>query len=131
MNIGQLAREAEVPIDTVRYYERNGLLPLPARRASGYRDYQPSDVERLLFVRRAKEIGFTLGEIRELLLLSDQRGEWDAQSETLAAAKLADVDRKLACLAKVKLGLRQLAAPGPGRSALGPCPLLQALADKT
>jgi hypothetical protein len=58
VNIGQLAREAGVPIDTVRYYERNGLLPTPARRASGYRDYPQGDVERLRFVRRAKTRGF-------------------------------------------------------------------------
>lgn len=67
MKIGELAHRAEVGIDTVRYYERQGLLPAPERLASGYRRYDQSDVARLRFVRRAKALGFTLIEIRELL----------------------------------------------------------------
>ena len=127
MNIGQLAREAGVPIDTVRYYERNGLLPEPARRASGYRNYQTSDVDRLRFVRRAKSLGFSLGEIRELLALSDRRGEDSPDLKGLAEARMSDVDRKLAELTRLRSALQRLAAPG--LDARGPCPLVHALTD--
>ncbi len=71
MQIGQLARQAGVPIDTVRYYERNGLLPTPSRRESGYRNYQDRDVGQLRFVRRAKTLGFSaLGDCPILAALS-------------------------------------------------------------
>ena len=73
MQIGQLAQRADVAIDTVRYYERNGILPKPERQASGYRHYGDEDVSRLRFVRRAKALGFTLVEIRDLLALSGRR----------------------------------------------------------
>src|SRR3546814_10236971 len=70
LNIGQLARQAGVPIDTVRYYERQRLIPEPARSASGYRQYAQDDVTRLNFIRRAKTLGFTLEEIGELMAIS-------------------------------------------------------------
>jgi MerR family copper efflux transcriptional regulator len=73
ITIGAVARRAGVGIDTIRYYEREGLLPKPRRRASGYRDYGSEVVERLRFIRRAKDLGFTLEEIRELLALSTDR----------------------------------------------------------
>ena len=69
--IGNLAREAGVGVETVRYYERRGLLERPVRRGSGYREYSDADVARLRFIRRAKALGFTLAEIRELLPASD------------------------------------------------------------
>ena len=68
MKIGELAQSAGVPIDTVRYYERQGLLPEPERQPSGYRRYQSADVLRLRFVRRAKALGFTLDELRDARL---------------------------------------------------------------
>jgi MerR family copper efflux transcriptional regulator len=127
MNIGQLAREAGVPIDTVRYYERNGLLPEPARRASGYRNYQSSDVDRLRFVRRAKSLGFSLSEIRELLALSDRRGEQTPDLQGLAQTRMSDVDRKLAELTRLRAALQRLTVPG--QDTRKPCPLLHALTD--
>ena len=92
MKIGELARAAGVPIDTVRYYERQGLLPLPARTASGYRQYGHDDAARLRFVRRAKALGFTLEEIRELLSLSARREADMAGMKAAAMQKLADID---------------------------------------
>ena len=130
MNIGQLAREAGVPIDTVRYYERNGLLPAPARRASGYRDYQESDVERLRFVRRAKTLGFNLGEIRELLALSDARSERGSpELKTLASAQLAQIENKLAQLGRLRAALQRMAAAHESAPMPAVNPLLQALTD--
>lgn len=127
MNIGQLARDAGVPIDTVRYYERNGLLPPPPRRVSGYRDYPPDAVPRLRFIRRAKAIGFTLSEIRELLTLSERRSDDMADVKILAAAKLVQVDLKLADLARIRDGLDALVSAGPGSGAHVDCPILGAL----
>lgn len=129
MHIGQLARQTGVPIDTVRYYERNGVLPPPARSISGYRDYQPHDVARLRFVRRAKVLGFTLGEIRELLALSDHRDDDMADLKAAATVKLADIDHKLAELTRIRAGLQALITACPGHGALNQCPILNALAE--
>lgn len=73
MQIGLLANRAGVPVDTVRYYERVGLLPRPARQPSGYRRYEEEDVLRLRFIRKGKQLGFSLDEIRDLLALSSSR----------------------------------------------------------
>ena len=93
MQIGQLARQAGVAIDTVRYYERQGLLPPPQRRASGYRDYDARDSARLRFIRRAKDLGFSLQEIHELLHLSDNRDADRAEVRMLAQRRLDDIER--------------------------------------
>ncbi|MHB1064860.1 MAG: MerR family transcriptional regulator [Georgenia sp.] len=74
MRIGELAREGGVNPKTIRYYESIGLLPEPDRTASGYRDYEPSDLARLTFIRSAKRLGISLDEIREILAFQ-QRGE--------------------------------------------------------
>lgn len=130
MKIGELAHRADVGIDTVRYYERQGLLPAPQRLASGYRRYDPADVARLSFVRRAKALGFTLGEIRDLLALSSERDDDMAAMKTAAAEKLADVEIKLAELTRIRDGLKTLVEACPGRGALQRCPILNALTEE-
>jgi len=130
MQIGQLAKHAGVPIDTVRYYERNGILPLPERQSSGYRRYGDEDVSRLRFVRRAKALGFTLVEIRELLALSGSRDEDMAGLKATASEKLADVEQKIEELSRIRDGLRTLVASCPGHGALDCCPILAALAEE-
>lgn len=127
MKIGELAQRAGVGIDTVRYYEKQGLLPPPVRQASGYRHYAAPDVSRLRFVRRAKALGFTLEEIRELLALSGRREDDMAGLKAAATAKLADVETRLAELARIRNGLRTLVASCPGHGALEQCPILDAL----
>lgn len=127
MKIGELAQRTGVPIDTVRYYERQGLLPQPERRPSGYRSYQSGDVTRLRFVRRAKALGFTLEEIRELLELSGRREDDMGSLKAAAEHKLADVEAKLAELARIRDGLRTLVQACPGHGALDACPILHAL----
>jgi MerR family copper efflux transcriptional regulator len=129
MKIGELARRCDVNIDTIRYYERQGLLPLPDRQASGYRHYQIPDIARLQFVRRAKTLGFSLEEIRELLTLSDHRDDDMGQFKAVAAAKLADVDIRLAELTRIRDGLHQLIEACPGHGALSVCPILNALSS--
>ncbi|PPJ42734.1 MULTISPECIES: heavy metal-responsive transcriptional regulator [unclassified Pseudoxanthomonas] len=127
MNIGQLSRRTGVPIDTVRYYEKQHLLPPPTRSASGYRHYEADDVLRLTFIRRAKVLGFTLEEIRDLLALSRTDDGDMAGIRAAAADKLADVERRLAELTRVRDGLRTLVDACPGHGALDQCPILSAL----
>ncbi len=131
MKIGELARRADVSIDTVRYYERQALLPVPLRVESGYRRYVDHDVARLRFVRRAKALGFSLAEIRELLALSDRRDDDMAAMKAAAVAKLADVEIKLAELDRIRNGLKTLIDACPGQGALETCPILDALAEET
>jgi Hg(II)-responsive transcriptional regulator len=129
MKIGALAKQANVNIDTVRYYERQGLLPAPQRLMSGYRQYEQGDVARLRFVRRAKALGFTLVEIRELLALSSHREDDMAGMKAAAIEKLADVEDKLTELTRIRDGLKTLVASCPGHGALEQCPILNALAE--
>ena len=128
MKIGELAQRTGVGIDTVRYYEREGLLPRAQRLASGYRVYSDHDARRLRFVRRAKSLGFTLQEIRDLLALSDRRDDDMATMRTAAIEKLGAVEAKLAELHRIRAGLETLVASCPGHGALEQCPILNALA---
>src|SRR3984893_14492862 len=128
LGIGQLAKRGGVGIDTVRYYERNGLLTPQMRLASGYRRYGAIELARLRFIRRAQGLGFTLKEIKQLLALSAQRDV--GRVKRSAQAKLLDVDARIAALVRVRDGLATLiaACPGHGRAAEGP--ILQALNDE-
>jgi len=128
LGIGQLAKRGGVGIDTVRYYERNGLLAPRTRLASGYRRYSELELARLRFIRRAQALGFTLKEIKELLALSAQRDV--GRVKRSAQAKLKDVKSRIAALERVRAGLATLieACPGHGRAA--DCPILRALNDE-
>ena len=125
MGIGTLAKRAGVSIDTVRYYEKSGLLSPATRLASGYRRYSGEQVSRLLFIRRAQDLGFTLKDIRELLGLSKQRDV--AKVKRAAEMKLADIDARLAALNRVRNGLATLVATCPGQGRAADCPILKAL----
>lgn len=127
MKIGELAQRAGVGIDTVRYYEKQGLLPRAQRLESGYRTYDGQDLKRLRFVRRAKALGFTLNEIRELLDLSARRDDDMAAMKAAASEKIADVKARLAELERIREGLEALVASCPGHGALERCPILNAL----
>jgi Zn(II)-responsive transcriptional regulator len=129
MKIGELAKRSGVGIDAVRYYEREGLLPKVQRLASGYRVYADADLKRLRFVSRAKALGFTLQEIRDLLALSDNRGGDMAELKAAATEKLDSVESKLAELERIRAGLQALVTSCPGHGALEQCPILNALAE--
>lgn len=129
MKIGELARRVGIPIDTVRYYERNGLLPPPARRASGYREYEDSDIPRLRFVLRAKMLGFSLIEIRELLELSDEHHGDVRNLRATARAKLAEVEARLAHLMRIRDALRAMVDACPGDGPVTGCPIRAALLE--
>jgi MerR family copper efflux transcriptional regulator len=129
LTIGRIAQSAGVAIDTIRFYEREGLLPEPRRRPSGYREYDQSAVSRLRFIRRAKDLGFTLDEIRELLALSaDRHGGVEGVRER-AAARLLAIDERIAELQRVRDGLSELVDACPGHGAPEDCPILKALAE--
>lgn len=129
MQIGQLAKHAGVAVDTVRYYERQGLLPKPQRQASGYRRYTQADVQRLSFIRRAKALGFTLEEITGLLELSARRGEDMAEVKQAAQSRLVAIESRIAELQRIRAGLQQLITDCPGHGELDACPILAALTE--
>lgn len=125
VGIGQLAKRSGVPVDTVRHYEKIGLLKPAMRLASGYRRYGEAEQKRLRFIRRAKALGFTLVEIRELLALSAGRNVQSIRKA--AAAHLGDVERRIEELVRVRDSLRQLIAACPGHGRAEACPILNAL----
>jgi MerR family transcriptional regulator, copper efflux regulator len=125
LGIGKLAKLAGVNIDTVRYYERNGLLAPTTRLASGYRRYGELELARLRFIRRAQKLGFSLKEINSLLSLSARRNV--AQVKRAAETKLADVEAKIADLHRVREGLALLVKACPGHGQASECPILRAL----
>lgn len=125
VGIGQLAKRTGVRIDTVRHYERIGLLRPAARLASGYRRYGDAELKRLRFIRRAKALGFTLEEIHELLTLST--GKNVNSIRKTASARLADVERRIEELTLIRESLRQLVAACPGHGRAEACPILNAL----
>lgn len=125
MQIGELARRAEVPIETVRYYERRGLMAAPHRRPSGYRSYEVQDLERLRFIRRGKALGFTLDEIRELLRLSRSDEADRGEVRTLAQRRLADVEQKLRELQSVRDVLADLVQDCSGHGPVAGCPIIE------
>jgi MerR family transcriptional regulator, copper efflux regulator len=128
LGIGQLAKRGGVGIDTVRYYERNGLLAPSTRLASGYRRYSDLELSRLRFIRRAQALGFTLREIKELLALSAQRDV--ARVKRSAQTKLVDVKARIVALERVRDGLAKLIAACPGHGRAADCPILKALTDE-
>jgi MerR family mercuric resistance operon transcriptional regulator len=126
MTVGQAARLAGVGVETVRFYEKRGLLEEPARRASGYRDYDDGTVSRLRFIRRAKELGFSLHEIKDLLSLRcSERPCNDVQAR--AEAKIAEIEEKVAMLLRMKEVLGRLATSCCEQGDKRRCPILETL----
>lgn len=125
--IGAVAKRAAVGIDTIRYYEREGLLPPPRRRASGYRDYDTVAVDRLRFIRSAKQLGFTLEEIRELLALSADHERGVRGVKRRAETKLDEIEQRILELQRMRRGLKKLIDECPGHGDPGACPILGAL----
>lgn len=127
MRIGTLARASDTSIDTIRYYERLGLLPEARRSASGYREFDETDARRLRFIRRAKALGFTLGEIADLLTISASRNGDMAPLHKRTALALDGVEHRIAELERMRDGLRTLLDQCPGHGSLDTCPILSAL----
>jgi len=127
---GQLAKAAQVNIETIRYYEKRGLIPEPPRRESGYRQYAPDTVGRITFIKRAQGLGFSLREITELLSLRVDPGTTSADIKMRAEAKLTDIDTKLRDLKMMKTALMKLTVACRGRGPISECPILDALESR-
>ena len=127
LTIGRLARAVGVNLETVRYYERRGLLPKPPRSGSGYRLFPAEAKRRLRFIRRAQELGFSLGEIRELLSLRVAPTAKSADVRRRAQAKITDIEAKIRSLQSMKKALRELTQTCSGCGPVRDCPILESL----
>ena len=128
MRTSQVARQSGVNVQTLRYYERRGLLQPPQSRPSGYRDYTSETVDIVRFVKRAQELGFSLDEVESLLDLADGGPANCEAAQELARQKLRDLDAKIAGLRAMQASLRRLVATCEKPRHERECPLLQALA---
>jgi MerR family transcriptional regulator, copper efflux regulator len=129
MTIGQVAREGGVGVETIRFYERQGLVPEPPRTGSGYRQYPRETVERLRFIQRAKELGFSLKEIEELisLRLDDEAGAAEVRSR--AESKIRDIEARIRDLRRLRQRLTELTRACVGQVSADECPILGALSQ--
>jgi Hg(II)-responsive transcriptional regulator len=127
MTIGQVASRADVNVQTIRYYERRGLIPEPERTSSGYRRYTDDMVRRVGFIKRAQELGFSLNEISDLLKLRVRSATACAAVARRARSKIAVVEEKIADLRRMKRVLGRLVAACETRQNTGDCPILEAM----
>ncbi|RMH17435.1 MAG: heavy metal-responsive transcriptional regulator [Gemmatimonadetes bacterium] len=130
LTIGKLARAAGVSVETLRYYERRGLLPAPERTPAGYRVYDEEAVRRVRFIRRAQRLGFTLHEIGTLLDLRGGSPERCARVEAHAEHTIERIDHRIAELRAMRRALSRLAAACETTPAADTCPILEALEEE-
>ena len=130
MKIGQAAAASGCHIETIRYYERIGLLPRPARTGGGYRDYLPQEVDRLRFITRGRELGFSLEEIRSLLTLSDDPALSCRDVDQLARHHLADIEQRVRELRRIARELERTIASCAGGKR-GQCAILGSLRQRS
>lgn len=127
LTIGQVARRAGVGVETVRFYERQALIAEPPRRPSGYRQYSKEVIARLRFIKRGRELGFSLDEIKELLDLRRDPATTCADIKRRTEAKIQDMNERIRALQEIKKALTKLTAACKGRGPVGECPILEAL----
>lgn len=128
LSIGQLAEQAGVGVETVRFYEREGLIGHPIRSANGYRRFKPEVINRFAFIKRSRELGFTLKEIRELLELSGDENATAGEFKTLAQSKIEQISEKIETLEAMRSALQKLTDCCPGGDIhRADCPILAAL----
>ncbi|MFQ5985702.1 MAG: helix-turn-helix domain-containing protein [Alphaproteobacteria bacterium] len=126
LSIGALARRTACKVETIRYYEHIGLLPPPARTAGGHRQYSRDNLMRLTFIRRARDLGFTLEGVRRLLQLVDERGQSCAEVQRLAQGHLGTIRDKIGDLRALEAVLEQMVATCEGGT-VPDCPIIEAL----
>ncbi|MDA8079044.1 MAG: heavy metal-responsive transcriptional regulator [Nitrospiraceae bacterium] len=127
LSIGQLAKQAEVNIDTIRYYERRGLLSPPRRKESGYRQYLDDAIVRIRFIKHAKELGFSLDEIAELLSLKLNPKTKCGDVKNRAQEKISEIEGKIQMLERMRLTLVRLTKMCEEGKQVSECPILDAL----
>lgn len=126
MQIGQLARTTNTKVETIRFYEKIGLLAAPARTNGNYRDYSQRHLARLSFIRRARDLGFTLDQVRALLTLADDRDQPCGAVDTVAREHLAQIDQKIADLRALRRELDDIISQC-GQGAICDCRIIEAL----
>ena len=129
MTIGELAKLAGVGVETIRFYEREGLLAEPARLPSGYRQYPPAAVDRVKFLRQAQWLGFTLKDAKDLLALRDDPSAGSGDVRAKAVEKLADIDARIAAMQEMRANLSRLVAACDGDGPAHGCPIISAIAS--
>lgn len=127
LKIGEVAERGGVNLQTIRYYEREKLLPPPPRLASGYRTFPESSVQRVRFIKRAQDLGFTLKEIRELLSIRLDATKDCSHVQRFAKTKISDIEAKIRTLESMKRILTTLAEACPGCGAAEDCPILRSI----
>lgn len=130
MTIGKLAKKAGISTDAIRFYERRGLIAEPARTASNYRVYPAEDAVRLRFIKRAKDLGFSLSEIKELLAMRHDPSASKADVKNQTEVKIRDIKQKIADLSRILGVLEQLADACDGHGPASDCPIIEALDDQ-
>lgn len=131
LQIGKVAKESSVGVETVRFYESKGLIALPKRNASGYRQYSESVVKQIQFIQHAKTLGFSLREVGELITLKGKRNARCNSIKETAIAKIADIQEKIDSLEKMKKALQPLVAQCKASDPISDCPILGALDEDT
>lgn len=126
LTIGDLGKTTHTKVETIRYYERIGLLPKPRRTTGNYRDYGQAELGRLSFIRRARDLGFSLDQVRALLRLSDDRDCDCAGIDRIAGAHLVEIDRKLADLTALRRELKAMIESCDGGT-IAECRIIEAL----
>ncbi|MFN6935643.1 MAG: MerR family transcriptional regulator, partial [Tsuneonella sp.] len=126
---GELARATSTKVETIRFYEKIGLLPAPARTGANYRAYDQTQLARLSFVRRARDLGFTLDQIRGLLALSDDRDQSCSAVDTVARQHVSEIDRKIADLRALRRELQEM-LDQCSQETISTCRIIEALAPR-
>lgn len=127
LKIGQVAERGGVNLQTIRYYEREGLLPEPPRLQSGYRMFPDNTVRRVRFIKRAQDLGFTLAEIKDLLALRIDHQRNRAEVREMAQAKMSDIEQKIRTLRNMKRVLQELTERCSGCGPSSECPILESI----
>lgn len=127
LNIGQVAKRTGVTVETVRFYEKQGLIADPQRSDAGYRQYPLETVKRVRFIQHAKDVGFTLKDIGELLALRQESGTSCTDIKLRATQKIEEVDQKIRDLNRIRDALGRMVMKCSGRGALSQCPILEEL----
>jgi MerR family mercuric resistance operon transcriptional regulator len=125
MTIGQLAESAAVSVETIRYYQRRGILPTPAKPMGGHRRYSPDAAKRLAFIKRGQQMGFSLDEIVALIALHDSGNR--AEGRAHAARKLEELNQRVAELDRMRKRLKAILLASDGNTRGARCPLISAL----
>ena len=131
LNIGQVAKQTGVTVETVRFYEKQGLIDAPKRSGSGYRQYPQETVKRLRFIQNAKEVGFTLKDISELLTLRQEPGTSCPDIKLRATLKIEEVDRKIRDLNRIRNALARMILKCSAEGPVSQCPLLEELDEES